>query len=157
MNHTALQSAVSIESLAMLSSVISKHGDDNTLKALAGILAEMGKPKTAEAVLAARREALTETPNPKNPPPLPLQWWVFAVDIVRLHNDRVEESGVTYVRESSTNRARCIAEKHAKDTWAMSDPDEPQRIDVSLLGTAEDTSPIFNRPETVFSLGARMD
>lgn len=71
MNHTALQSAVSIESLAMLSSVISKHGDDNTLKALAGILAEMGKPKTAEAVLAARREALTETPNPKNPPPLP--------------------------------------------------------------------------------------
>lgn len=82
---------------------------------------------------------------------------MFAVDIVRLHNDRVEESGVTYVRESSTNRARCIAEKHAKDTWAMSDPDEPQRIDVSLLGTAEDTSPIFNRPETVFSLGARMD
>jgi hypothetical protein len=68
MNHTHLQSAVSIESLAMLSSVVSKHGDDDTLKALAGILAEMGKPKTAEAVLTARREALAEIPNPKNLP-----------------------------------------------------------------------------------------
>lgn len=62
MNHTALQSAVSLESLAMLSSVISKHGDDNTLKALAGILAEMGKPETAQSVLVARTVSLMETP-----------------------------------------------------------------------------------------------
>jgi hypothetical protein len=78
MNYTHLQSAVSIESLAMLSSVVSKHGDDDTLKALAGILAEMGKPKTAEAVLTARREALAETPNPKNRSPMTtpelIQW-----------------------------------------------------------------------------------
>lgn len=157
MNHTALQSAVSPDTLANLRSIILKNGDDNVLKALAGILAESGKPETAKKILVARTEALIETPNPKNPPLLPLKWWVFAVDIVRLHNNRVEESGVTYVRESSMNRARWEAQKHARATWAMSDPDDPQRIDVSLLGIAEDTSPIFNRPETIFSLGCRMD
>lgn len=157
MNHAALQSAVSPDTLSVLRAIIQRNGDDNTLKALAGVLAECGKPKTAQAVLVARTEALIEVPNPRNLPPLPLQWWVFDVCIVRSHNDRVEESGVVYVRGSSMNRARHAAVEHARATWAMSDPDEPQRIDVRLLGTAEDTSPIFNRPETVFTLGCRMD
>lgn len=62
MNHTALQSAVSPDTLAALRSIISKNGDDNTLMALAGILAESGKPKTAQSILVARTEALIETP-----------------------------------------------------------------------------------------------
>lgn len=157
MNHTALQSALSLSDLAALCAIVRKNGDDNTLKALAGILVEWGKPDTAKAVLIARTESLMETPRPKNPPPLPLQWWVFDVCIVRSHNDHVEESGVVYARDSSMNRARHAAVEHARATWAMSDPDEPQRIDTRSLGAADETSPIFNRPETIFTLGARMD
>lgn len=158
MNHTALQSAVSIESLAMLSSIISKHGDDNTLKALAGILAEMGKPKTAAAILIARTEALIETPAPKSPPSLPPQWWGFSVDLVRERGDRVLDSGKVYVRADSEKKARRIAEGHVRDTWGMArdSENEPQRIDCEPLGVQPDTTPLFNRPETVFTIGMPM-
>lgn len=158
MNHTALQSALPIEHITALRSIISERGDDNTLKALAGILAEMGKPKTAQYVLVARTESLIETPTPKSPPPLPLQWWGFSIDLVRERGDRVLDSGKVYVRADSEKKARRIAEEHVRDTWGMArdNENEPQRIDCEPLGVQPDTTPLFNRPETVFTIGMPM-
>jgi hypothetical protein len=76
MNHTALQSAVSPDTLANLRSIIYGNGVDNTLKAIAGVLAEHGKTKTAEHVLVARTESLIETPIAAAPstPVKPGKW-----------------------------------------------------------------------------------
>lgn len=76
MNHTALQSAVPPDTLANLRSIIYGNGVDNTLKAIAGILAEHGKTKTAEHVLVARTESLIETPIAAAPsaPVKPGKW-----------------------------------------------------------------------------------
>lgn len=158
MNHIALQSAVSTDALASIRSIIYGNGVDNTLKAIAGILAEHGKTKTAEYVLVARTESLIETPTPKSPPPLPLQWWGFSIDLVRERGDRVLDSGKVYVRADSEKKARRIAEEHVRDTWGMArdNENEPQRIDCEPLGVQPDTTPLFNRPETVFTIGMPM-
>ena len=156
MNHTTLQSAVSPDTLANLRSIIYGNGVDNTLQALAGILAEHGKTKTAQYVLVARTESLIETPTPKSPPPLPLQWWGFAVDLVRERDDRVLDSGTVYARADSEGKARRVAEGHVWDTWGMAQYSdrEAQRVDCACLGAQSDTNPLFNRPETVFTVGA---
>lgn len=155
MNHTALQSAVPPDTLANLRSIIHGNGVDNTLKAIAGILAEHGKTKTAEYVLVARTESLMETPRPKSPPPLPLQWWAFAVNLVENATGNILDSATVYVRNTSMNQARHIAAQHVKDTWGMAQygEKEPQRVDCACLGVRPDTDPMFNRPDTVFTVG----
>lgn len=155
MNHANLQSALPPTDLQALSSIIHRHGDDNVLMAFAGILAEHGKLETAKKILVARTEALIETPNPKNLPPSPLQWWAFAVNLVENKTGNVLDNGTVYVRHSSINQAHCIATQHVKDTWGMAqyDEKEPQRIDCACLGARPDTDPMFNRPESVFTVG----